>query len=103
MRYSDVMLRVLSLGLLAGVLTGCLTHRQTAIVGGSGVALSVVAIVAIASSPQATCNYVVPGDESDCGREISPVGAISVWLAIPLLAGAAINLIAGPVTPRRRR
>lgn len=83
----------------AGLLTGCLTPRQTAVVGGSGVALSVVSIVAL---QPADCDGIVAGDGGGCGRVSFPVGIAAAALAIPLLAGAVINLIAGPVRPPAR-
>ena len=84
----------------AGLLVGCLTPRQTAVVGGSGVALSVVSIVAL---QPVECGAIVEGDDGGCGRVNFPVGIAAGALAIPLLVGAVINLIAGPVTPPPRR
>ncbi len=95
------MLGVRTLGTVAcvGLVTGCLTPRQTAVVGGSGVALSVVSFVALRP---VECGAVVEGDDGDCRRANIPVGIASGALAIPLLAGAVINLLAGPVTPPPR-
>lgn len=83
----------------AGLLVGCLSPRQTAVVGGSGVALGVVSVVAL---QPADCGAIVEGDDGGCGFVSFPVGIAAAALAIPFLAGAVINLIAGPVTPPPR-
>ena len=71
----------------AGLLVGCLTPRQTAVVGGSGVALSVVSIVAL---QPVECGAIVEGDDGGCGRVSFPVGIAAGALAIPLLVGAVL-------------